>query len=424
MVFTRQPSSSVIIGGFSKSLRALMPGRLLAVILATGQVLLACDGCGGPSPTETVVEIISPPPLCRTLQIASFADSAGQGPVRAVVGPDGLALLHRGTSDQDEALYFSTFDLALQPIGQPLSIEPETAGRLIPEALAIDRNAVAAVGRQEGGRAAYLLSRLGDGAFTVVETPRLASLDRRVSVRLIEPRSGGGIQVATHISGETRVSVGRLAGGMLVTRDLELARLLAPPEAVSAPGGALALLTAERLPDGRRTISLREVDPDATPSRTTLIAELGPGEHVEQLALQARDERYVAHWLVSTPNGTSIERAFIDEETLEATRIASVSATQPGGRIIDFAEGLLNEWPAVVWVEANGGTTLLSVQFDDEDATPEETRRAVVATMERADIQGLQLLQLGERHLLLWRQVAAGEIVGDVRWSWFECTPP
>jgi len=385
--------------------------------------LLACDACQPPNSVDGNGAVYEPSRACSLSEPVSLASSNGSGPIEATTSGNSLDLLVYGrlTGDAEDLHYLRLgTDLSIQ-MG-PFPLRSEGTGPLYPEALAVDGNAIAAVGRQEGRRRAYFFTFRDADDISLVQVPGLSSLDRRVHVTLIEPRVGAGVQVVTHVTGYNTIGVGRLAGSMLVTRELDLPPLLAVPATTNAPQGALVVFTLEQGATSRTTLMFREVAADASPSRNTVVVEPPSDARVDSLRVVASGGNYWAFWQLWTEGQATVQGAIIDEETFAVTRLDPIVSPTEGGSILMFQAASYGEGVLVAWTERDTSTGHLYVrEIRDPSAAPVDSLLRSRLSVEHREIE---LINVDDRPLLLWRETPLGELHGDVLTGWLECSDP
>lgn len=385
--------------------------------------LLACDACQPPISVDGNGAVEEPGRVCSLSEPVLIAGSNGTGPLQATASGNSLDLLIHGQLTEDtEDLHFLRLGTDLSIRSGPFALQSEGTGPLYPEALAVDGNAIAAVGRQEGRRRAYFFTFRDADDISLVQVPGLSSLDRRVHVTLIEPRVGAGVQVVTHVTGHNTVGVGRLAGSMLVTRQLDLPPLLAVPATTNAPQGALVVFTLEEGATSRTTLMFREVAADASPSRNTVVVEPPTDARVDSLSVVASGGNYWAFWQLWTEGRATIQGAIIDEETLAVTGLDPIVSPNVGGSILTFQATSYGEGVVVTWTERDTDTGHLHVrEIRDPSVAATDSLLRSRASIEHREIE---LVSVGDRPLLLWRETPLGELHGDVLAGWIDCLDP
>jgi hypothetical protein len=395
---------------------------LLGALLATA-TLLACEGCRsqGVDDRGADSEVVRRPAAACQPGTPRVLASGGRGPVALSAGPDGVALAFERPTDggATELVYVELGDGFA--VRAEAALQAPTADPLLAEALARSRGGtVTAVGRPPAGRRAYLFSRQASEPFTLLETPELGHLDRRVGVVLVPaPAGDGDIQVLTHVSGASEIEVGQLEGSRLVTRSLHVGLSTAPPAAVASPSGGLAIVTSERLDDGGRVLRLREANADGLSGPDIRLATPAEERRPEQLAIGFAGGRYEVAWLERSGLDATLHRASVDVQSLEVTLGAGVRPDTPDATFSHLALATDEQRTWVAWVESTPAGDFVELRIEGGPAP--QPQRFRVHERWAGRLVGLALGTSGRNAWIAWRELAEGETDGDVLAVSVEC---
>ena len=392
-----------------KESRQPSPIGTIALIAVTS--LLACEACPRTGPESTVRDepVDSGPTLCTLDRVRPLPASRGHGPVFAVATEAGVGVLLNGGTTETELSFAELSTPALEPILSS-ELRADDTGPLLAQAIGRSGSSIAAVGQQEGGRRSYYFSRASGGAFAQVEAPSQSVLSRRTQVRLVAPRVGAGIQVISHVSGATEIRVGRLAGGLLVMRPIEVPQQIASPAGSAGPAGGLVLFGAERIADGERRLVVREVAADGTVLRASTVAQIAPGQRVDQLQITWVENQYWVAWQVWEGSFARYDLGIVDETTLVATLLDPIVAGD-GSSVISLALMAQADHTTLVWTEGGAGDKQLMVAVD-RGVAPREVES--IRSLADGNADGLTLVPVGSNLAIFWRQVANGDSDGPV----------
>jgi len=386
-------------------------GGAIALALTS---LLACSGCppSAPEVTESRDPVGSDDaPACTLESVTPLPGSTGDGPVAVTAWDGGVAIAYQGTTTDGPNLQLRLLSPSLELADDPATLIADEAGPLLAEAVGRAGSSIVVVGRQLGGRRVHFFGESESG-FEHIESGTQEVLDRRTSVRVVEPRAGSGLQFIRHVSGTPALGLGRIAGGLLVSRDVEVSIPLVEPAATAAPAGALAVAFVTAEGSGRH-VHLIELAADGSSERSASVADLTGGWRTDRITLDQSDGAYHVLWSAWQSDRLAIHAASIDEARL-----------QPGPPERIFISGnntIPTVWDALldgdgaltVWVEQHDQRSFVWAEIGGRGTLSRD--RAVIETLDGARVETLTLRRDGERSpVLAWRQVPTDESVGQV----------
>lgn len=377
--------------------------------------LFACQACPRtPTDDATSREVQEAEPVCRVVNAREVPQSYGRGPIAVGANAEGTWLLAQSDLPGGRLTLSNFQDGSLQPATRQ-TVGERSLGPLHAGAIAVSRSNIVLAGLQEGGRRAYLFNRSPEGEFALVESASRTVLGQRTNVGLITPRAGAGIQVLNHLSGTTTIDVGRIAGGLVVTRSFDVPTQLAVPVATSTPTGGLLVVSLERLQDGSRNITAREVAPEGAVLGALEVWSVPGTQRIDRLAVDHSEGHYRISWR-STDSANSaqvgrsaIGRATIDEVSSTIQILNPVVADQ--GHVTSLRHLLWPERSLSAWSVARDSGSSLLLGSESEEGN--------LVAISQIDFDG-QLIESLQASTgtgspeLYWRQLALGADGGPI----------
>lgn len=423
---------------------------------------LACQGCPTAAPpidSEPDLDVLGPEP-CRLGTPNELPDSVGAGPVRLAPHGDGFAALYQGGGEPDGALrqlHVVDVDATGRPVGAARAVDSRHEGSLEAEAIGVYDGGVAVVGRDAGGRRPYFFHAAGAEGFRALAHDAGAVLDRRTSVALTAPEASAGLLLSIYVSGEPRVTVGRLAGGLFATDELAVATPSAAPSIAPGPADGLALLTVEPEEAAGWRVVLRELDAAGAVAGERVLASLPDDHRVEWTHLAATPGGYRAFWshwrrglfgvdaadvsraeAVSDPEGDgegggqgagegSDQGSGSGEGSGAAApmpvAVHRLFRAEPGAVVRAADVASTGREIVLVWEQEVGGVSTLSAAT--YDMAGGELHRESLRSSSQTTIADLTLVAAAsDGYLLAWRERAAGSLEGAVRTTDLTCAEP
>jgi hypothetical protein len=426
--------------------RLALRGSVLAAVTA-----LACQGCPTAAPPIDSEPDLGPPgpEPCRLGAPSELPDSVGAGPVRLAPSGAGFVALYQGGGVPDGALrqlHVVELDGVGRPVGLVRAVDSRHEGSLEAEAIGVYEGGVAVAGRDAAGRRPYFFHAAGAEAFRALAYDAGAVLDRRTSVALVTPAAGAGLQLAVQVSGEPRVTVGHLAGGLFATDEVELPTPGAPPSIAPSRADELALLTVEADEAAGWRVVLRELAAGGTVVEERVLASLPDDHRVEWTHLAATDGGYRAFWSHWRRGQFGVDVAEVpgsepdpaeppaDEDDTAAppegsgghgaapapVAVHRLFRAEPGAVVRAADVASTGREIVLVWEQAVGGASTLSAATFDMAGG--ELHRESLRSASRGTIADLTLVAHdSDGYLLAWRDRAEGSLEGPVRATELTC---
>ena len=383
--------------------------------------LFACQGCPRtPTDDATNREVQEIEATCSVVNAREVPQSIGRGPIVVDQNADGTWLLAQSDLPGGRLTLANFREDSVHPATRQ-TVGERSLGPLHAGAIAASRSNVVLAGLQEGGRRVYLFNRSEDGEFALIESASPTVLGQRTNVALITPRAGAGIQVLSHLSGTTEIEVGRIAGGLVVTRSFDVPTQLAVPAATSTPTGGLMVVSLERLQDGTRNITAREVAPEGAVLRTLTVWSVPVTQRVDRLAVSESEGRYRIRWRSTDSSPAQVGRSHIGRATLDevSSEVVVLNPVETDQGQVTFlshlsaADRLLSVWSIK---RDTGSTLVLGSESEEGNLVP----------ISQLDLDGQLIESLhasthADSAVLYWRQLALGADVGPVMTAEISC---